>query len=166
MLPCLSHCMCCLCQILCDVDSQVFIIAYLLHSSPINPHWCVSYLLLCCPIKSTSATWFWWHSWGGCCPGTRVTGQPVPPGKGHLMVVDEKAFTYQVHHHHHVIRWWSWSWMATQSCVYSKLGGILCSGWGVEGVSAHPNHLGPGGQEVQDPGTQGGVQSQLNQLVS
>jgi len=33
-------------------------------------------------------------------------------------------------------------------------------------VSAHPDNLGPGGEEVQDPSSQGGVQSQLNQLVS
>jgi len=37
---------------------------------------------------------------------------------------------------------------------------------GFGGVSAHPDNLGPGGQEVQDPGPQGCVQSQLNQLAS
>ena len=33
-------------------------------------------------------------------------------------------------------------------------------------MSGHPDHLGPGGQEVQDPGAQGGDQSLLSQLAS
>jgi len=33
-------------------------------------------------------------------------------------------------------------------------------------VSAHPDDLGPSDQEVQDPGTQGGVQAQHNYLAS
>ena len=47
-LPCLSHQSVCVwrpCQILCDVDSQVFVAAHPLHSSPINPQWCVRQLL-------------------------------------------------------------------------------------------------------------------------
>ena len=36
----------------------------------------------------------------------------------------------------------------------------------VKGVSARPDHLEPSRQEVQDPGTQGGVQSQLHQLAN
>ena len=37
---------------------------------------------------------------------------------------------------------------------------------GVGGLSAIPDHLGPGGPEVQDPATQGDVQYLLNQLAS
>jgi len=63
--------------------------------------------------------------------------------------------------------------LATQSSVYREYSrGLRTQPWGdpvfrergLE-VSAHPDDLGPGGLEVQDPGTQGGVQSQLNQLA-
>jgi len=66
-------------------------------------------------------------------------------------------------------------YLATQSCVYLKYSLILVQTqpWGdpvfrVRGlvVSAHPDDLGPSSEEVQDPGAQGGVQTQLNQLVS
>jgi len=33
-------------------------------------------------------------------------------------------------------------------------------------MSAHPDDLGHGGQEVQDPSAQEGIQSKLNQLAS
>jgi len=61
--------------------------------------------------------------------------------------------------------------LATQSCVYREYSrGRKTQPWGypvfrVRGleVSAHPDDLGPGGQEVQYPGAQEGVQ--LNQLA-
>ena len=48
----------------------------------------------------------------------------------------------------------------------ATLGGSCVQGEVSGGVFAHPDDLGPGGQEVQDPGAQGDVQTQLNQLVS
>jgi len=51
-LLCLPHQSVCIPgQILCDVDSQVPVASHPLHSSPINPQWCVSPPMLLCRPK-------------------------------------------------------------------------------------------------------------------
>jgi len=64
--------------------------------------------------------------------------------------------------------------LATLTCVQgvqyvaedANLGSSYVQGEGSGGVFAHPDDLCPGSYEVQNPGTQGGVQTQLNQLAS
>jgi len=63
--------------------------------------------------------------------------------------------------------------LATRSCVYREYSrGLRTQPWGdpvlsVRGLEfAHPDALEPGVEGVHDPGTQGGFQTQLNQLAS